>query len=130
PDGEHVVALEPGEIGLGESHGRFAGAVGPEVEEDHAIMIADGRDRVAAGIDDCDWFHEFIGYVFGIILLNSCNRVGSLPALAKDHEAIRLFDAVPSLVAVHREIAAYHRCNLPDTVFRGLLDEVGDVTGA
>src|SRR5262249_31788196 len=119
PDGELVAAFESGEIGLGESHGRFASAVGPEVEEDHAIMVADGRDRIAAGIDDCDWFHEFIGHALGIILLNSRNGIGSLPAFTKDEETISLLDAVPSLVAVHREIPAHNGCDLPETVFPG-----------
>src|SRR5262249_39278325 len=130
PKIELVSAFESSEIGLRESHGRFASAVGSEVEEDHAIMVTDSSNSFAGGIDDCDWFHEFIGYALGIILLYSCDRVGSRPALSKDEEAICFFDAVPALVAVHCEITADHGCDLPDTVFGGLLDEVSYIAGA
>src|SRR5262249_38084326 len=84
PDVELFAAFESVEILTVESHGRLASPVCSKVEEDYAIMVSDRGDRYARGINDGDWFHEFIGYAFGVILLYCGNRFGSRTALAGD----------------------------------------------
>ncbi|CRX28632.1 hypothetical protein PAERUG_P54_1_London_24_VIM_2_04_13_05103 [Pseudomonas aeruginosa] len=97
------------ECRLDEGAAQLAGAVGAEVHEDHRVAILDPH-RFGAGRDHRGGLDEFVALAAGVGGLEGCHRgVGGELGLAVDNQFIGGLDAVPAVVAVHREIAADDR---------------------
>ena len=94
---------EAGELRVHQGAGQLPGPVGPEVEEDDAVVVADG----ALGVAD-HRLHELIRDAAGIGLPHGVDGVGIAGApLAVDHGVVGLLHPVPALVPVHGVVAAH-----------------------
>ena len=126
------VALRQGKTGkiwLHEATGDFAGPVGAEIEEDHAVVGLDGRDRIPLFRDD-GRNDEFIHHASFIGSSDRGDGIGGLVAFAHDHRTVGFFDTIPAIVTVHGIVAAHDRGNLADTDFLELgLEFLGKALG-
>ena len=102
------LAGEAVELRVHQGPGDLPGPVGPEVEEDHAVIVGDG----ALGITD-HGFHEFVGDAPVIGLPYRGHRVWILHgALAVHHGVVSRLHPVPALVPVHGIVPAHDRGDL------------------
>src|SRR5438270_12170423 len=81
-------------------------AVRPEVEEDHAVAVGDGRSGITVRWHDPGRLEEVVVDSPGIALRNEGDGVGRRRSLGLDDRAIGAFRPIPTLVAVHRVVAA------------------------
>ncbi len=92
-----------GEAGAaGEDAGDLADSVGTVVEVDDDVVVADGADGVAVGVDAGEGWDELVGDAVVVEFFDSFDRVvvGSAFGMAGDHgvEGLTLF--FPAQVAV------------------------------
>ena len=102
--GGEELPLETVKIGIHDGAGDLPCPVGAVVEEDDAVVVADGALAVAD-----HRLHEFVGDAVGVGLGHRVHGVGVVDALAVDHGVIGHLHALPALVAIHGVIAAHHR---------------------
>src|ERR1044072_5209223 len=100
-------SIKAREIFLSKSARELSGAVCAEVKEDHAVAIINSRYGLIIISDNNDGFDEFIRHAFAVGFQHPLNRVAARAAFAVPEQAISLLRAIPSLVAVHRVVAAY-----------------------
>ena len=101
--------------------GDLPGPVGPEVEEDHAVVVGHAPIRVHH-----HRLHELIGDAPGIGLPHGGHRVGvGVGAFAVDHGVVGGLQPVPALVTVHGVVAADHRGDLAHADGAALLHGLG-----
>ncbi len=115
------------EIRVHERPGQFAGSVAPEVEEDDAVAVVDGRQRLMVLIDDAGWLDELIGDVPVVAALDGIRCAGGFEPFAAPQALIGLLDAVPSAVAVHGVESSHDRSDFAHADFGRLLLDVLDI---
>ena len=105
--GTHVrqgenLPIEPVKLRVHKHAGDLPGAVGAEIEENDAVVVADGALAVA------DYgLHELVGHIVGIAAGHRVHGVAVLLALAVDHGVVRLLHPLPALIAVHGVVPAH-----------------------
>ena len=121
-----VLAGEAAEFRVHKGPGDLPGPVGPEVEEDHAVVVGNGAVRIAD-----HRLHEFVGDAVGVGVLHGSHRHRvHRGALAVNHGVIGGLYPVPALVPVHGVEAAHHRGDLADAQFPALFHRSGHKVGA
>ena len=90
---------------------QLASTVRTEVEEDHAVAVADRWWRALAGRHDASRHDEFVGGAATVALLDQGYRVGRCRSGGLHHRPVSTLGPLPSLVAVHRVVAAADRRN-------------------
>ena len=101
-----LVALETVKGLIDKSMRKLARAVGTEVEEDstiailHACIALDNKRNDELIVDACR-----------IARLNTCRRIICCNALSMRNGFVRLFLAIPTIIAIHGIIAAADRSN-------------------
>ena len=109
---KHGAAIEFLKVGEGEGFGEFFGAVAAIVVEDDGIVVGDYSDSCAVGVAlDYGGGDEFVaGHVgfggVGVIMLDGGFGGGEFGAVGEGDGAIRFFDALPAIVAVHGPVSA------------------------
>ena len=122
-DGEATVpALKAGEIVIDKGAGDLTRSVGTEVVEDDAVARFDG---VAAR--DHGRQHELVCHAVIIAVLHRLYGIGLLYALAVDDRRIRLFDALPAIISVHRVVASADGSDLADADLLALFNCLRDI---
>ena len=104
-------------------------AVSSEIEEDHGIVVADHAARhgrlpgtsLGRNHGGQDELVRHVSFVARPHHGDGIARSGF--GIAVNHRAIRLLDALPTVVAVHGVVAAGNARDLPDAVFAHLLLE-------
>ena len=97
-------ALEAVELVVHERTGDLTRAVGAEVCKDDRVVVLDGR---ALGHDDRN--NELVGHACVVGRLHGLVRGSRVLADALGDCVVRLLDALPALVAVHRVVTARDR---------------------
>ncbi|MNX92463.1 hypothetical protein D3C86_1246030 [compost metagenome] len=98
-----VGALEGVELGIRQGAGDLAGAVGPEVEEDHRVARAD-----AAFLGHDDRLDELVGLAAQVRALHGLAGARSAVLGHAVHEgAVGDLDPLPAVVAVHGVVAPH-----------------------
>ena len=85
--------------------------VGPEVEEDDRVALADRSHRLAVLLEDRG-LHELVRLAAVVRRLEGGLRALGLQARGEDQRLVGARHAVPSLVAVHGVVTARHRGDL------------------
>ena len=94
-------AREPGECRIEKGSQDFAHAVGAEVEAEQSVPVPH-----AAVVADDGRHHELVGDIMGICVRDRRVRIGKAWPLRVDDRVVGFADAVPTIVAVHRVVAA------------------------
>ena len=100
---------ELGHILLRQCDRQFLRTVIAEIEEDHDVAFADRAERTVLAVDADDRLDELVGHALVVRLLHGGDRIGRLLALALYEQVVCQLDALPTLVAVHRIVAADDR---------------------
>ena len=108
--------LEPVEVRVHDGAGDLTGAVGAVVEEDDAVVVADGALAVAH-----HRLHELIGDVGGVALCHGVHGIGVVVSLAVHHGVVGHLHPLPALVTVHGVVAAHDRGDLAHAQLRTLV---------
>ncbi|MPN23938.1 hypothetical protein SDC9_171331 [bioreactor metagenome] len=98
--------------------------VGAEIEENDAVVVADGATAVAD-----NRLHKLVGNALFIGVLHRRHKVGVCRrALAVHHGVVCLLHPVPAFVAVHGVVPAHDACDLSDSeltaLFHGLCHKI------
>ena len=112
-ESDAFLAFEAGEIGVEQRRGDLADPVGAEIGEEHTIAITH-----AAVIGDRRRQHEFVRLAARIGGLDRLHRIVGMLAGGGGQRGVGFGDPVPTLVAVHRVIAAGGR-SYPDIAVTG-----------
>ena len=128
--GRRRLPLEAVEVGEGQGAGELPGAVGPEVEEDDRVVVAQPPHRPIVGVGDDARFDELVGHAARIGVLDEGHGVGAAMAEAPGHRLVGEPRAVPPVVAVHGVVAAAHRRDPSDAGVGEAAPERGQVLHA
>src|ERR1700730_13495554 len=123
-------AIKKTEVSFGEGSSDLPRAVGPKVEEDHAVAILNDRYWLFVLIDHYDRLHELIGDALTVRLANGGDRIATRAAFTEPHQPIGLLGAFPSFITVHRVVAPDDGCDFAHSVFAHLVNKLRDVTGS
>ena len=104
-----VGAHETLEIGVQHHLAQLPRAVAAKVEEENAIALGDERARL---LHTDQRGHEFIGLLYAVFVVHRFHHIIRVSAFAEENQLPRLFHALPTVVAIHREVAANHRRDL------------------
>ena len=110
----------------------LADTIGAKIETDAGIVIANGRQRlpVFIGADERD--DKLVRHVFVVGIFHPLHGVGILAAfrVSKNHRVVRLGNALPSPIAIHRIVTAVHGRNFAGVVFSHFLLQLFEIAGA
>src|SRR5262249_37760713 len=136
-----VEIVGPGEVSSGarvdsavpgQGAGDLANAVGPEVEADAGIVVADGSQGLGAGVHAHKGEDEFIGHALVVRVFHALHRVhvpGSF-AVAVHHSVEGFGDTLPAAVAIHGVVAAVDAGDFAGVVLAHLLPQLLEIAGA
>ena len=111
-----------------ESFGQFAATVGPVVEEEAGVVVADKANWFIAAIHDGDGLDEFVGLAEFVGSADDFHGISGLQAFAENHGVEGGFNPLPALVAIHGIEAAGDGGDLAETDLVELLLEGFDVS--
>ncbi len=121
--------MSPGKsikIRIDKGAGNLSGPVRPEVEKDHRITLRYGGHRPAL-LSYHTGKHKFIGVPRLIGGFHGGDSRSHGHAAAKGHSVISLLYSVPTLVAIHRIVAAHNGGNLAEIQLTHPLLQLNDV---
>ena len=101
---EAVSALEARKTGIDERARDLARAIGTEIEENDGIVSFNCAVLVYHGRDD-----EFVRHAVCVGILHGLDRAIGDDPLAVDERRVRLIDAIPREIPVHRVVSARKR---------------------
>ena len=102
--GGEELPLEAVKIRIHDGAGDLPGAVGTVVEENDAVIVADG----AIAVDD-HRLHELVGHAVGVAGGHRRRRVAVVVAFTIHHGVVGHLHALPALVTIHGVVASHHR---------------------
>ena len=115
------------EFFLRKSTRHFAGTVGTEVVENHAVALFDFRDGRAV-FDNDGGQHEFVRNALTIAFFDCFHCADSKVTLSEGKHIVSLFHAVPAVVAVHCVISAANGRNFASSEFCDVVFEFACIT--
>ncbi len=118
-----------GEVRIDERPGDLAGAIGSEVEEDDCIAVLDAHARLTGRRHE-DRFHELVGHAARVRGPDGVDRVSAHGRFCLHDRTPRALDPLPSVVAIHRVVAAHDAGDGTNTDFREDAFEPLDVLGS
>ena len=128
-DGEiALLADEALEVGVDERAGDLAGTVGAEVKEHDGVVLLHHAVFVGHGGQDELVGQMLAGLVDDLVgIKDRLHGIGRFDALAEDHRIVRLLDALPRVVAVHRIKTAHDGGDAADADLFNFLFQLFDV---
>ena len=119
---EAVSSLKAVKVGVNQRAGDLTRAVGTEVVENYTVVRLDCRAALYnAG------YNKFVGNILLIAVLDRADGALCLNAFAVYHCGVRLFNALPAVVTVHRVVTAHNGGDLAYADFFKLFDCVSHV---
>src|SRR6185503_18497831 len=115
------------EICFGKCARDLTGAVCAEVEENHAVAILNGPNRLIIVADHDNRFDELIRHAFAIGFSYGRDRVTARAAFPVTKQPVSLLGALPPFVSVHSVVTAYDRRDAPRPVIFHSFNNLRDI---